>query len=288
MPTETQATLATLQRDFTAFLLRGDPAVAGALRPDLPPGRLAVYRNTVVGSLADVLGNAHPAARRAVGCDRFTALATRFVLEHPPRQPMLWSYGGGFADWLERRGGEGAPPWLPDLARLDWAMHEALFAADAEPLDPGRLAAVPPERAGALRLMPHPSVRLLRSDWTVHALWRDEAAVARTEPEAVLVGRTDGEVRCARLSAEDGVLAAHLLSGATLDEALAEAASAAGEMAAGEMAAGEMADGEMPDGEEAATGLQSLLALLLHNRLLAGFALDHGSPDAGPAGGDEP
>lgn len=274
MPTDT---LATLQRDFTAFLLRDDPAIAGALRPDLPAARLALYRNTVVGSLAGVLGNAHPAARRAVGCDRFATLAARFVVENPPRQPMLWSYGGGFGDWLGDRLGEGPeegraegiPPWLPDLARLDWAMHEALFAADAEPLDPGRLAAVPPERAGALRLMPHPSVRLLRSDWNVHALWRDEAAVARTEPEAVLVGRTDGEVRCARLSAGDGALAAQLLSGATLDEALAEA-------------------DEEAAGEETGTGLQSLLALLLHNRLLAGFALDHGSPDAGPARGDEP
>ncbi|BAI74588.1 hypothetical protein AZL_a10570 (plasmid) [Azospirillum sp. B510] len=266
------AELARLQRDFAAFLLRGEPAVARALRTDLPAGRLAVYRNTVVGSLAAVLGNAHPTLRRALGEERFTALACRFAVEVPPRLPMLWSYGAGFADWLdglEAVAGtppDGLPPWASDLARLDWAMHEALFAADAEPLDLARLSAIPPEQAGALRLVPHPSLRLVRSGWTIHALWKDAAAVPLALPEAVLVGRSPagegdeegaeeggGEVRCARLTAADGALAAGLLAGATLAEA---------------------ADDEAAAGAD----LQSLLALLLRNRLLAGFALDRQPP----------
>ena len=257
------AKLAKLQRDFAAFLLRGDPTVAGALRPDLPAGRLAVYRNTVMGSLAAVLGHAHPTLRRVMdeqlGEQRFTTLACRFAAEAPPRLPMLWSYGAGFADWLaDLEPPDILPPWAPDLARLDWAMHEALFAADAEPLDLARLAAIPPEQAGSLRLAHHPSLRLVRSGWNIHALWKDSDAAPAPRPEAVLIGRSPedgsdgaagGEVRCTRLTAADGALAARLLAGATLDEAA---------------------------GDEAAAGadLQSLLALLLQNRLLAGFALD--------------
>lgn len=253
------AKLAGLQRDFAAFLLRGDPAVAAALRPGLPAGRLAVYRNTVMGSLAAVLGHAHPTLCRALGEECFTTLACRFAAEAPPRLPMLWSYGAGFADWLDDCSlTEGLPPWLPDLARLDWAMHEALFAADAEPLDLARLAAISPEQAGSLRLVPHPSLQLVRSGWTIHALWKDGGTVPLPVQEAVLVGRSPvdedgcsggGEVRCARLTAADGALACRLLAGATLDEAA---------------------------GDETAAGadLQSLLALLLQNRLIAGFALD--------------
>ncbi|WP_434625823.1 HvfC/BufC family peptide modification chaperone [Azospirillum sp. B2RO_4] len=259
--------LAGLQRDFAAFLLRGDPTVAGALRRELPAGRLAVYRNTVMGSLAAVLGHAHPTLCRALGEERFTALACRFVAEAPPRLPMLWSYGAGFADWLDGLDAAGGnPPWAPDLARLDWAMHEALFAADAEPLDLARLAAIPPEQAGSLRLVPHPSLRLVRSGWTIHALWKDGGAVPLPEPEAVLVGRSPvdgddgvgGEVRCARLTAANGALACRLLAGATLDEAAGDEASAGAD-------------------------LQSLLALLLQNRLLAGFALDRPPSVTGPA-----
>ncbi|WP_109109768.1 DNA-binding domain-containing protein [Azospirillum sp. TSO35-2] len=271
------ARLAALQRDFAAFLLRGDPAVAAALRPDVPAGRLAVYRNTVMGSLAAILGHAHPSLRRALGEERFTALACRFVAEAPPRRPTLWSYGAGFADWLaEPERACGHPPlplapWAPDLARLDWAMHEALFAADAEPLDLARLAAIPPEQTGALRLVPHPSLRLVRADWNIHALWKDGGAIPAAIPEAVLVGRspesgTDegaggpaAEVRCARLTAADGALAARLLAGTTLDDAVADDATAGSD-------------------------LQSLLALLLQNRLLAGFALDRPSSAPRPGG----
>lgn len=257
------AKLAMLQRDFADFLLRGDPAVAGALRPDLPAARLSVYRNTVMGSLATVLGHAHPTLRRVMddrlGGQRFTTLACRFAAEVPPRLPMLWSYGAGLADWLaDLEPPDSVPPWAPDLARLDWAMHEALFAAEAEPLDLARLAAIQPEQAGSLRLAPHPSLRLVRSGWNIHALWKHRDTAPAARPEAVLIGRTaadgsdgaaGGEVRCTRLTAADGALAAGLLAGATLDEAA---------------------------GDEAAAGadLQSLLALLLQNRLLAGFALD--------------
>lgn len=274
------ARLATLQRDFAAFLLRGDPAVAGALRPDLPAERLAVYRNTVIGSLAAVLGHAHPTLRRVLdeqlGERCFTALACRFAAEAPPCLPMLWSYGAGFADWLaDPRSAAGIPPWAPELARLDWAMHEALFAADAEPLDLARLAAIPPEQAGSLRLVPHPSLRLVRSGWNIHALWKDRDAAPAPRPEAVLIGRipgegsddtAGGEVRCTRLTAADGALAARLLAGATLDEAVRDEAV----------------------GDETAAGadLQSLLALLLQNRLLAGFALGRPPSLTGCEGND--
>ncbi|MGA1858266.1 DNA-binding domain-containing protein [Azospirillum sp. 11R-A] len=268
------AKLAGFQRDFAAYLLRGDPAVAGALRPDLPAGRLAVYRNTVMGSLAAVLGHAHPTLRRVLGAQSgeqpFTMLACRFAAEAPPRLPMLWSYGAGFADWLaDLEPAAEIPAWAPDLARLDWAMHEALFAADAEPLDLARLAAIPPDQAGSLRLAPHPSLRLVRSGWNIHALWKDAAATPAPLPEAVLIGRVpgdgddcgEGEVRCTRLTAADGALAAGLLAGATLDEATADEAAAGAD-------------------------LQSLLALLLQNRLLAGFALDRPPSLTGREGND--
>ncbi|CAO3437249.1 HvfC/BufC family peptide modification chaperone [Azospirillum endophyticum] len=269
------AELAKLQHDFAAYLLHGDPAVGEALRPDLPAGRLAIYRNTVMGSLAAVLGHAHPTLRRALGDQNFTTLACRFAAEAPPRLPMLWSYGAGFADWLAdpelvaEIPPDDIPAWAPDLARLDWAMHEALFAADAEPLDLARLTAIPPEQAGFLRLAPHPSLRLVRSDWNIHTLWKDADATPTLLAEAVLIGRipgegsdcAGGEVRCTRLTSADGALAAGLLAGATLDEAAGDEAAASAD-------------------------LQSLLALLLQNRLLAGFALDRPPSLTGREGND--
>lgn len=243
--------LADAQRGFAAHLLHGVAGIEGTLRPGLPAARLSVYRNTVMGSLAAVLGQAYPTLRRALGAERFTALACRFATAHPPDRPMLWCYGGGLPGWLEEAG-DALPLWAPDLARLDRAMQEALFAADADPLDPARLAAIPPERVDTLRLVLHPSVRLILAGWSVHALWKDPDAQPRSEPEAVLVGRTDGEVRCARLDPPEGALAAALITGGTLADAAAE--------------------GEREGGGD----LQAMLLRLLHNRLVVGYALDTG------------
>lgn len=234
--------LPDLQRRFAGFVRHGDPAVTRDLRRDIPPARLAVYRNTVIGSLADVLGNAHPTVRRILGADAFAEFARRYVAAFPPDRPMLWAYGAGFAAWADGR--PELPPWGAALARLDWAMQEALFAADADPLDPARLAAVPPDRVGGMRLMPHPSVRLVRSPWSVLAVWKG-AAEAPPEPEAVLIGRSGAEVVCVRLSAEDGAMAACVLDGLPL----AVAAETGGD-------------------------LQGLLGRLLRHGLIVGFVID--------------
>lgn len=251
--------LAELQRAMTGFVLDDDRSVAGLLRSDLPAIRLAIYRNNVLGSLADVLAQAYPTIRRLLGGDGFAVEGRGYASTYPPCRPMLWSYGGGFPAWLEERPCTDAGPWLPDVARLDWAMHEALFAADAEPLDPARLAAVPPERAGGLRLMPHPSVRLVRSRWPLHAIWKGQPP-AGPAPEAVLVGRVEGEVLCARLEEADGAVAAALLASRRLDEMV-------------------------PAG---GGDLQAVLGLLLQNRLLAGFALGLAPENDVTEQGEEP
>lgn len=250
--------LAELQQAMTGFVLDGDRSVAALLRPDLPAIRLAIYRNNVLGSLAEVLAQAYPTVCRLLGADCFAIEARGYAAVYPPCRPMLWSYGGGFPAWLEERPCTETGPWLPEVARLDWAMHEALFAADADPLDPARLAAVTPERAGGLRLMPHPSVRLVRSRWPLHAIWKG-AAPAGPAPEAVLIGRVEGEVLCARLDEADGAVAAALLASRRLDEATA-----------------------------AGGDLQAVLGLLLQNRLLAGFALGPVAENKVPDQGEQP
>jgi hypothetical protein len=60
---------------------------------------------------------------------------------------------------------------LPDLAALEWSVHRAHYAADAGMLDPARLAALPSERYGELRLALNPAVALFRFDWCLATPW---------------------------------------------------------------------------------------------------------------------
>jgi hypothetical protein len=172
-------TLRELQAGFRAALLAGDErAVTAEVRADGldAAARLAVYRHHVFTSLTAVLESTYPVVCRLVDPRFFRYAADRYIRAQPPASPCLFEYGATFPDFL------GAFPacrhlaYLPDVARLEWAINTALHAPDAAPIQPATLGALP---AVAL----HPSVTLLHSPWPIDAIWR------AGQPEA-----TDGPV----------------------------------------------------------------------------------------------
>jgi len=193
--------------------------------------RLAVYRNNVLGGLSQVLAAAYPSVVHALGLDTFHQAGRGFAARQPPGGPQMWSYGEGLAEFLEQQPAGRVPPWLPDLARLDRAMHEAYFAHDAQPLDPGRLAALTAVAdLSRLRFALHPSLRLISSDWPVHSLWHAAREgrplpepVPTGSPQTVLVARPGLEVLCRRLAPWQAGFFAVLLDGGTLGEAASHA-----------------------------------------------------------------
>lgn len=150
----------------------GHPALAAVAADGLgAAARLAIYRHHVLSSLTAVLESAFPAVCRLVDRRFFAYAADRFVRAHPPASPCLAEYGASFAGFLA-----DFPPcrhleYLPDVARLEWAVHGALQAPDAAPLDPARLGAVAAADVAGLRLRLDPSLTLLASAWPVDRIW---------------------------------------------------------------------------------------------------------------------
>ncbi|MCB1822697.1 MAG: putative DNA-binding domain-containing protein, partial [Candidatus Competibacteraceae bacterium] len=206
-----------------------DPALLARLAdpPDQRERRLSVYRNNVRHALFSVLEAAFPVVRQLIGAECFTATALTFITEHPPQAPVLYAYGSDFADFLSSFRPLTELPWLADVARLEWARNEALFAADREPLSPNQLATVPVAELPGLRLGLHPSAWLHESPWPIHAIWDAHQpgggaleAVDLARAEAVLVWRHGGAVR--QRSPDPGESA--LLTAFALECPLAEAA----------------------------------------------------------------
>ena len=110
--------LAELQRALASELLAG-----GA--------RLRVHRETTLGALAGALEVTYPVCARLVGPEFFRQAARRFAREVPSRSPDLTDYGAELADWLAAFEPARALPYLPDVARLEWALHRARFAGAA-------------------------------------------------------------------------------------------------------------------------------------------------------------
>lgn len=145
-----------------------DGVTDGAGRP--AGRRFDVYRNNVAVSLIAALETGFPALRSLIGPENFRHVARRFAAGHPPASPLMMYYGQGFPEFLAGLGALAHIPYLPDVARLEFALRDSYHAADHVALTPDALAAIPPERLEHTRLAPAPSVRLLRSDWPVSAI----------------------------------------------------------------------------------------------------------------------
>jgi len=253
------STLRELQAEFRAGVLeQGEEFFLPEIVADglAPAARLSIYRNHVFTSLTDALKSTFPVVCLLVDERFFAYAAHEYIRDHPPRVRCLFEYGASFADFLA-----AFPPcrdlsYLPDVARLEWAMNEAIHAADPPRFDPTELAAVPPDDTPNLILRLDPALRLLASPWPVDDIWAanqpgsDPEARIDLDTGAVLlqIRRAGERVLFHRIDAASFAFRRALADGARLSDATDAAL-----------------------GEDAAFDLASALRALVSEAALAGF-----------------
>jgi hypothetical protein len=235
-----------------------DPALVRAVERRAPLGpadRLDIYAQMYWGRLHDVLREDFPRVAASLGPERFAALVCAYLARNPSTNPSVRHVGRGFAEFLAGASAE-APPFLADLARLEWARLAVFDAPDARPLRVDDLRGVAPAEWPSLTLRLVPAVRCLRSAWPVHELWT--AAEEGGPPERVRPAETS--IRVWR----DGFMVYQ----ASMDprEQLALARVVRGERFAGVCAA----LGALMGPEEAAREAAQLLLRWVEDGILAG------------------
>lgn len=214
--------LPDLQRRFAAAIAAPDGIE--------DPG-LAVYRNAVRANYRNALRASYPVVCALTGTPFFHAAVDAFAAAHPSRSGDLNVYGGGFGDFLAAYPYAAPLPYLPDVARLEWAQDEAARAADADGSPEhmlAALAAVAPADLAATRLRVDPSHRLLRSDFPVLRIWQvhqegcagDRQVDLASGPDFLLVRRAAEDVAIERMPAGEFAWLAALAAGADLADAL--------------------------------------------------------------------
>lgn len=165
--------LRDLQQQFAAAVLDDAPAVITYLRDGAFPAErhLQVYRNNTFANLTEALGAIYPVVHRLVGDEFFGFITNRFIPLHPPRSGNLHDFGGELAEFLARFEPAQSLPYLPDVARLEWAWHESFHAGDAMAFDLSSLSGVAPERYGSLVFALQPSARLVASPYPILRIW---------------------------------------------------------------------------------------------------------------------
>jgi hypothetical protein len=212
--------LRELQRRFAAAMVAGEDA------------RMRVYRNTVVANYRNALGATYRVVRDITGAVFFDAAVDAFVAAHPSTGGDLNIYGGEFAAFLACYRHARELPYLPDVARLEWALDECNRAADPQvaPADTvAALGTLSPDELAARALALDPACRLVHSRYPVMRIWQahqqggDFAIDFDAGDDHLLVRREEGVPVIERISPAEHAWLAALAEGRALGEALGKA-----------------------------------------------------------------
>jgi hypothetical protein len=228
-----------IQRAFSAAVFEDTAVVAslgivaGGLKPE---ARIRIYRANVLGNYRKALAATYPVIRRLVGAPFFDAACDHYVRGHPSTRGDINRYGADFAQFLGSYTPSLDLKYLPDVARLEWAIDQANIARDAAPFDTMALAGVPAGLRGELRFVLHPSAQLIASIFPILHIWQanqpeadaDERIDLDEGGDTLLVLRrpsSAGGIAIERIPGPEHLLLSLLGAGRTLSEAADRCAS---------------------------------------------------------------
>ena len=171
--------LAELQGAYRTFLLDGSTtAIAPAIVEDAfdAEERLRIYRNNFLIGLGEALKANFPVTLQLLGEDFFAQAARTFILRAPPERPCLFEYGAGFADYLAGLAELTSLPYVPEMARFEFARIEAFNAPVEALLSDVEMARVPPQALADLPIRLARHARLLSLMYPIVDLWQAHQA----------------------------------------------------------------------------------------------------------------
>lgn len=182
--------------------------------------RMAIHARTFRASLVAALAAAFPAVQRLTGEGFFGFAAAQFIAAAPPTSPIVAQYGAAFPEFLADFAPASSLPWLADVARLEWALHELGNVLPGEALGTTGLAGADDAQFGW-----SPSVRLLSSPFAVDALIEASDVLPGNleTPTHLLLRSAADAVTWRRLALAEYRFLTSLRSGAPLSEAIAHA-----------------------------------------------------------------
>jgi hypothetical protein len=134
--------------------------------------RVQIYRRNTVVTLTEALAACYPTVQSLVGEEFFRHAAEQYILLNPPTSGNLHDFGSALAPFLAHFTPAQSLPYLPDVARLEWARQLSYHANDTLALEIETLKAVSPADLEALCFAQHPATRLISSAYPIFDIWQ--------------------------------------------------------------------------------------------------------------------
>ncbi|TCG04057.1 hypothetical protein BZM27_43565 [Paraburkholderia steynii] len=151
--------------------LYGD-AVTGHGHDTIVRHRIATYRRTVRARWRAALTSAYPVLLALVGDAYFDVLSIAYARAHPSRSGDLNGFGGDLPVFIGEFEGDQRFGYFADVARLEWSLHVAWFAADTTPLTPDQWLQIDKDRLLDSQLAVNPACAAIASRYAIADIWR--------------------------------------------------------------------------------------------------------------------
>jgi Putative DNA-binding domain len=178
-----------------AYALFNGPGDVNGLKKSDRRG-LQAYRANAAALAQRALLAAYPVLQQLLGQEKFAMLARDLWAAEPPERGDLALWGGALAPYLDNTPALAAlvtdHPYLPDVARLEWALHSVATAADASQ-DSASFALLASQPPAALHLRLAPGAQLLASHYPIVAIWQAHAAVPELSEATRLLAEGVGQ-----------------------------------------------------------------------------------------------
>lgn len=223
--------LARLQAVFGAQMSAPEPTLA-PLAPWLDNDsrtarRFARYGEAVRHHRERSLKLVFPVLNALVGDAFFRMLAHAYGDAHPSREGDLARFGADLPKFIASLPVAADYPYFPDIARLEWLLHEVHGAPDTKPLSVHEVQTADPAEPDKWLLCLHPAAVPYTSEWRTASIWlahrqplTHPLPAAIYGPTRAIVYRSGWTATVRETSAAEWIALASLASTATLGDAL--------------------------------------------------------------------
>lgn len=134
--------------------------------------RLQIYRNNVFITLTNALHAVFPCVQKIVGKDFFIGTAKKYIQQHPSTSGDLREYGHKFAEFLQTFAPAQTLPYLPEVAQLEWAYHQAFHGKASDIFDLHTLTTIPPEQYEQIKFHLNPTAQLFTFQYPILQIYQ--------------------------------------------------------------------------------------------------------------------
>ncbi|MCG6201361.1 DNA-binding domain-containing protein [Psychromonas antarctica] len=165
-----------LQQQFTDALLYRNSLITSEIKDkELLSSKalLQIYRNSFVMGVTEALSITYQHSLSLVGETFFNAVARQFILQQPPQENNIISYGNGFSHFLQNLEQLQSLPYIAEMARFEWLLEQTSNAPfQSELLDTAKLASIPPEQLDIITFQIPSQISLFTSEQNILSLYQ--------------------------------------------------------------------------------------------------------------------